>query len=325
MGLKLSLNNKQSGKKIYVLKKLNLVKTIKNLHSQRITSICVLKDRRLVSASFDGSMIVYDESYEFQKKIEKGHDGAIFSLCVLRNGCLVSGSKDTLIKIWRINGSDFEPAHTLKGHTNNITKVLELENGKLCSSSLDTTIKLWDNNTFQCIISIKAYDHSVVGIIEMNDFIVSACNLESLLKIWNKSTLELVKYIADVPCNSLNGMEKLNSNTLLVGGHDTLSVVDMRSFKANKIKDETSESVDCLRVIKNDVVLFGTGKGEICYYNPLSNQIIYREKFHNDYIVSLIGTEDDKLISFSNDQTINIYKPIITSKNKSKASNHFIS
>ena len=149
--------------------KIKAVKSIETKHNEGISALCFLKDKRLVSASFDKSIIVYDKSYQLQIHIEDAHYDIILSLCVLRSGELVSTDRD--IKIWRINESDYKLVHTLKGHRDAVYKVIELKNGKLWSCSEDGTIKVWDN--FQCIQTISEETHFIFSIIEMKNFIVS--------------------------------------------------------------------------------------------------------------------------------------------------------
>ena len=77
--------------------KIKVLKSIETKHSEGISSLCILKDKRLVSASFDKSIIVYDKLYQLQIYIEDAHDDIILSLCVLRSGELVSTDRDIKI------------------------------------------------------------------------------------------------------------------------------------------------------------------------------------------------------------------------------------
>lgn len=48
-------------------------------------------------------------------------------------------------------------------------------------------------------------------------------------------------------------------------------IVNIQNYKVNKIED-----------VKCPNALLGTGGGEICSYDPLSNQAILKKKFHNE-------------------------------------------
>ena len=292
----------------FSLRKLRIIKNIKAEDNNAINSICLLKDKRLVSGGKYGLIMVYSHSYP-QIQIKNAHDNGIYSLCALRNGDLASSSGDGMAKIWRIGENDYKLIHTLIEHTSMVMKVIELEGGRICSCSAEGEIMIWDNNTYQSITTIKAHTDWTMSIIEMNDSIISvSLNEDTTLRRWNKSTYECIQIIQNVCCCWCNALEKLNNHTVLIGGEDELFIVDIKSSEVKQLEDNTLGRVIFFRLIRNDLVLFGNQKGKICEYNPISNEIISKFKFHNHQIMCLIGSEQNRLISCSSDRTINIYK-----------------
>ena len=70
-------------------------------HSCLISSITVLNDGCIVSASEEGNIaIVNPVFYGILKTIENAHDMIIFSLCTLNDNSFCSSSKDGIIKVW---------------------------------------------------------------------------------------------------------------------------------------------------------------------------------------------------------------------------------
>ena len=155
----------------------------------------------------------------------------------------------------------------------------------------------------------------------MNGSIVSV-SYDWTLRRYKKSTYECVQIIKNVRCCWCNALEKLNNHTVLVGGNGVLYIVDIDSsvlytadtdsapFAFDIDSSEIRRSCDirrfllCFKVVRNDLVLFGNNKGLICCYNPTSNRIISKSKFHNGAINCLIEAEDNKIISCSQDKTI---------------------
>ena len=284
--------------------KLKIIHTIKE-HNNNITSICILKDKRLVSSSYDKSIIVYDHSYKSQIHIKHAHNDYIYSLCVLRNGELVSSSGDKTIKVWKINDNHYILIHTLNGHEDAVWKVIELKDGKISSCSWDATIKIWDN--YKCIKTLKEHA-GVRSIIEIKNFIISALYYSSKLIMWDESTYQAITIIKDVECYSNNSLSKTNDNTLIVGGRAVLYIIDIQTCKVNQIEDDSLGWIECLYVLRNGFVLIGSEEGEIIYYDLSSFQIIFKQQFHKYNIYCLIESEDNKIISCSLDMSINIYK-----------------
>ena len=296
-------------KQIYQIKdvpEIELINTVITQHSTSLSSICILRDKRLVSSSFDGSIIAYDFSYQPQVHIKKAHENLIFSLCGLRNTFLASSSVNE-IKIWRIGMNNFQLLHTLNEHTAAVLKVIELKKGIICSSSSDKTIKIWDNG-YKCIKTLKGHSGSVISVIEIEDFIVSACFSEKTLIIWDKSTCKSFQYIKHVECCSQNALSQLKDYLLLVGGQNKIYVVNILNFEVSKLEDDSIGFVRCFNVLDNGKALFGNSIGEICCYDSSSNQITFRKDFHQGEITCLIKAEDNKIMSSSGDLTINVYK-----------------
>ena len=253
--------NKHINEPIEDISKLKIVKTVQTEYNKKISSICELKDKRLVSSSWDGSITVYNSSYESQFQIKNSHgSNEVYSLCVLREGELVSSAYKE-IKIWEINYDYYELIHTLTDHTDLVTKVIELKNGNLCSCSDDKTIKIWDNKSYyECIKTLEGHTDNIQSVIELNDFIISASDDETLriwnqsvkkmnvpLGIWNEQEIKCIATINDVQCSlSPYTLSKLNGITLLVGGKNVISIVNVQSFKVKKFKDESLGKIYCL-------------------------------------------------------------------------------
>ena len=282
---------------------LKIIHTIQTPHSGEVTSICLLKDKRLVSSSVNKSIIVYDHSYKVQFYIVDAHENTINSMCVLRTGELVSSCYN--IKIWRMNENDYELIHVLEEHDDLIKRVIELKDGKLCSCSDDETIKIWDN--YQCIKILTGHNGRVESVIEMNNYIISTSHDDMTLRIWDQSTYQCITFINDINCYSRNGLAKFNDNTLVIGGEDVLYFVDIQGFKRNHFEDQLLHCIECLLVLRNRLVLIGNRKQAILCYDSISNTIIFRKEFHTLFVYCLIGSEDNKIFSSSFDRTINIY------------------
>ena len=330
-----NIQTKQPPQPIEDLSRLGVTHIIQTQHEESgKISIGILKDKRIVSAA-SLKIIVYNHSYKVQFQIKNAHSLCITSLNVLRNGDLVSSGEN--IKIWRINKDDYQLTHTLNGHNNSVNRVIELNDGKICSCSSETTIKIWDNYNYQCVQTLTEHKFPVFFIIELNNFIISTSHLYSIspgflrfsekheteLIIWDKTTNKLIKNIKNnkketnkidsirgVIYHGINALSKLTDKSILIGEINKLNILDIETYKMNTIEDKSIGVILCFKVLRNGLVLFGNNKGEICSYNPLSNQFIVKLKFHNGEIYYLLENEDNQLVSSSYDRTINVYETL---------------
>ena len=279
----------------------------------KMTSVCLLKDKRLVSGDKNGSIIVYNRSYKPQIHIEKAHYIEVLSLYVCRSGELLSAGKSKnwlqKIKLWSINEDDYYLTYIFYGDFEQISKVIELKDGRICSSSLSDKIRIWENYRNNKILCADA-TATVKSILEVNNFIISFSELHlpdnffmdiGEVKIWDELTYQAVATIKDVDGgNSNSSLSKLNENTLILGGNYVIYFFDMKTYQINKFENKSLGRINSLYANRNGLVIIKNNKGKILCYDSSSNQIIFKKKcFPNEYIFCILATDDNHLIACS--------------------------
>ena len=79
------------------------IEAIIECHNCLISSVALLNDGCIVSASEEGNIAIINPIfYDIIKIIESAHERIIFSLCAMNNKSFCSSSKDGVIKVWSI-------------------------------------------------------------------------------------------------------------------------------------------------------------------------------------------------------------------------------
>ena len=65
----------------------------------RVISVCVTPDNRIVSGSYDKTVRIWDMKGN-QLAVCKGHENMVSSVCVTPDNRIVSGSYDKTVRIW---------------------------------------------------------------------------------------------------------------------------------------------------------------------------------------------------------------------------------
>ena len=87
-----------------------------------------MNDGRLVSGSWDGSIIIYNKETNKPDLIIKEHSGRVNYITQLSSGILASCSFDGSIKLFNIKENKYEVLQTLNDHTDLVNKIIELKN-----------------------------------------------------------------------------------------------------------------------------------------------------------------------------------------------------
>ena len=175
--------------------------------------VIALPDRRIISASADGTVRVWVVTSKQCQHVLSGHYGPVLTVAAMQNGMVASGSCDEEIKIWNINTATCTA--TLKGHAGDVTSITSLENGWLVSASVDKTIKVWkpresvatasaSDPLYICQGTLRGHSAAVVSVACLPGLCVLTGSEDKTVAMWDVATLSCISVFAGhdnaVPC-----------------------------------------------------------------------------------------------------------------------------
>lgn len=124
---------------------------------------------RIVSASSDQTVGVWDSETGFEIHTLEGHISSVNSVSIFPDGQhVVSASSDQTLKVW-----DLESGHelqTLRGHSSQVYAVAACPDGRRAvSASSDHTLKIWDLETGRDLRTLKGHSSHVYSVAVSRD------------------------------------------------------------------------------------------------------------------------------------------------------------
>lgn len=172
-------------------------------HGGPVRALAVSPDgKRLISASFDTTAIVWSLASGTAEKVLRFHEGAVNAAAVLKDGRMATGGEDGRIAIWQ-PGQD-KPAAVLQGHTAPIVSLAVSADGQtLASASWDTTARLWPLGGGSARV-LEGHQQNVNGVAFMpNGSAVVTVGYDLTLRIWPMGGGSPVIVTLPTPLNSV--------------------------------------------------------------------------------------------------------------------------
>jgi WD40 repeat protein len=150
-----------------------------------VTSVALTADgKRAVSASYDGTLKLWDLEGGRALRTFKGHSGWVTAVALTVDGkYAVSASFDKTMRLWDLESG--RELRTFKGHTDLVRSIALTPDGRLVvSASDDKTLKLWDLDSARQLRTLEGHTDWVRAVAVDRKRAVSASD-DGTLKLWD--------------------------------------------------------------------------------------------------------------------------------------------
>ena len=284
-------------------------------HTSTVICLCVLNDGRLVSGSYDKSIIIYNKITYQPDLIIKEHSSDVYCIIQLSSGELVSCSGDKTIKIFSITEVQYKLLQTLNYHTSYVYKIVELKNKILTSCSYDSSIIFYikDNNEFKKDFQIPTNGYCT-SIIQTKDneicYSESKDNTICFFDIFERKIKATISNIS-----KYNGQREwfimIKKDLLLIPGSSQLSIVNTNEYKLIRTIDVPNAStITGVCLLNKNMLLTGDYAEIIRQWKIDGDNLVLiskKEKTHDSDINVLLNMGNGFIASGSDDSSIKIW------------------
>jgi len=308
------INNKYNNFDIKLKEPIHIL----NNHTDLVSCLSILKDGRLISGSWDKSIIIYNkETYQPDLTI-KEHNGAITCITTLSSSILASCSRDKTIKLFSIKDNKYKILQTLNYHKDRVYKIIELKNKSLVSCSWDKSIIFYikDNNNKYIQDYKIPINNNCCTVIQTKDNEICYSEYKD-----NDSSIcfyDLIKRNVKSKINNINlngmiyeGFIMISEELLLIPGENKISIININEYEIIRIIDIPNSDLIIGVCMLNDNILFTGDSNKVIRQWKIKRDnlilISQKENAHNNEIDVLINIGDGHIASGSQDKLIKIW------------------
>lgn len=280
-------------------------------HASSVYGCAVTRDgRRLISASWDRTLKVWDVASGQVLRTLKGHAAEV-TACVLLpdEEHVVSGSSDCSLKVWSLQTGRVK--QTLLGHTGEVTCLAVFPDGKrVLSGARDKTLRIWDLETGLVLQTLIGHVGWVTACGLLDDERVISGAWDKTIRIWRadtgKEAATLVGHAAGVRalCPLPGGRRVLS------GSEDhSLKLWDVSTGRELVAYQGHTAGVTACTLLPDGKRLVSTAKDKtLRVWDLASGQLLTTLQGHSGWVTACAALPDGRhVVSGSDDYSIKVW------------------
>ncbi len=268
-------------------------------HEDWVNSVCVTKDGKVVSGSYDGTVRVWDMQGN-QLAVCRGHEDWVSEVCVTEDGKIVSGSNDKTVCVWDMEGNQLG---VCRGHEGVLKSVFVMKDGKIVSGSVDNTVRVWDMEGNQLAIC-RGHERVVRSVCVMNDGKIVSGSDDEMVRIWDMQGNELA--VCRGHEGSVLSVCVTQDGKIVSGSRDkTVRVWDMEGNQLAVCRGP-AYSVISVCVTKEGKIVSGSYDETVRIWD-IQGKKLAEYRGHVGLVTSVYATQYGKIVSGSRDRTVRIW------------------
>lgn len=155
-------------------------------HGDWVDGVALTHDNRALSASWDGTLRVWDVATGETLAILQGHNDRVHSVALTPDGRAVSAGRDGTIRLWNL--ADYQQVAVFEGHESHVNDALVTEDGLLVSASADTTVRVREVESGRLLHILRGHKGGVNRLALTGDGRAISCSTDATLRVWDLAT-----------------------------------------------------------------------------------------------------------------------------------------
>jgi len=241
-------------------------------HSDGVLSLAQLPDGRIVSASTDSTVQVWDpDQTDVSPVVLEGHDGFVRGVAVLGDDRIVSASADGTARVWNVAAPD-EPPVEFGGHGAEVAAVTSLGDlGLVATAGEDGAVQVWDpdTGTVTAVLDVGGAVRAVIAVEDGPSLVAGATG--GRIERWDEQdpppTEPTVTYEGTE--GSVNGLAPLGADRFVsVADDGAVRLWALGEGSGPLDSQDHGEPVDAVTVTPDGVIVYADRSGTVLAWNP---------------------------------------------------------
>ncbi len=273
-------------------------------HTEGVLAVAVLDDKRVLSASADKTLRLWDLDSRQTIRTLEGHTHQVVAVAVLDDKRVVSASADKTLRIWDLDSG--QTIRTLEGHTGRVRAVVVLDERCVVSASDDKTLRVWnlDSGETRTLEGHTAWVRAVAVLDDKR--LVSASSSDPALRVWDLDSGKTIRTL-EGHIGGAYAVAVLGGNCVVSASFETLYVWDLDSGKTISTLEGHIGVILAVAQLDAKHVLLASSDHTLRVWDVESGDTLRKLEGHTSRVNAVAVLDDKRVVSASSDKTLRVW------------------
>lgn len=274
-------------------------------HTSGIEAVCRLDERRVVSASNDRMLRVWDVETGQTLNTLQGHASGVNAVARLDERRVVSASDDGTLRVWNVETG--QTLNTLERHASRVLAVARLDGRCVVSASSDGKLWVWDAETSQTLNNLEGHSSGVAAVARLDGWRVVSASWDQTLRVWDVETGRTLSTL-EGHSSGVNAVARLDERCVVSASDDrTLRVWNVETGQlVNTLQGHANAVLAVTRLDERRVVSASNDR-TLRVWDVETGQTLHTLQGHDSAVLAVTRLDERRVVSASDDRTLRVW------------------
>jgi WD40 repeat protein len=279
-----------------------LIRTLEG-HTLGVLSVAMLDHRRIVSASFDRTLRLWDLESGSTRLCVVSHEQAVNAVAVLGRGRVVSASSDSTLRLWDLARG--RRLQSFIGHRSGVNGVANIDGWRVVSASSDGTLRIWDVETGHTLRVLQGHTKGVNAVVCADSRRAVSASADGTLRVWDVEHGTAVRILQGHTLG-IQAVAYVDLRRVVSASDDeTVRVWDLGTGQTLQVLE--GHTVMAIAVLDSARLILGSADGTLRLWDLGTGQTLEAFKAHSGAVMAVAVLDDRRVVSASVDGTLRLW------------------
>lgn len=281
-----------------------LVRTLEG-HKYEVNAVAVLDNHRVVSASGDYTLRVWDIESGNSLRTLGGHTDSVRAVAVLDAHRVVSASEDRTLRVWDIESGDV--LQILEGHTGRVGAVAVLDARRVLSASEDHTLRVWDIESRATLQILEGHTDKATAVAVLGARRVVSASEDCTLRVWDINSGATLQILEGHTFGVLD-VAVVDSDRVVSASEDfTLRVWDIESGETLRTLEGHNGEVSAVALLDARHIVSASQDRTLRVWDLESGNTLRALDGHTYWVLAVAALDSHRVVSAAGDTTLRVW------------------